>query len=72
MNEQQKTVLMGAGIIALAVIAGSFIIADKLSRSLEEKNLWAGSNIPDVAQDVHNVTGGLSQIITNIGGWTRA
>lgn len=72
MNEQQQTVLIGAGIIALAVLAGSVIIADKLSRSLDEKNFWEGSNIPAVAQDVHTVTGGISQIVGSIGGWTRA
>lgn len=72
MNETQQTVLIGSAMIAAAVLAGSYIIAHKLSTSLDEKNFWEGSNIPAVAQDVHNVTDGLSQFVGGIQKWTRA
>ncbi|MFC3834732.1 MULTISPECIES: hypothetical protein [Deinococcus] len=75
MNKTERTILVSAGIVGLAVILGSVIIADKLSRSLDEKDFWAGSNIPQVAGDVHNVTSGVSQGIAAvnqvISGWTR-
>ncbi|OWL95021.1 hypothetical protein CBQ26_13280 [Deinococcus indicus] len=69
MNKTEQTVLIGSGLVALAILAGSVIIAEKLSRSLEDKNFWAGSNIPQVAGDVHAVTGSLNQLVTS---WTRA
>lgn len=76
MNKDQKTTLLSAGILALAILAGSAIIAERVSRSLDEKNLWAGSNIPQVASDVHNVTSGVSQAVTGltqiVDAWTRA
>jgi len=74
----ESTVPAGAGLsssaavecaVALAILAGSVIIAERLSRSLDEKNFWAGSNIPEVAGDVRNVTQPIAQII---GAWTRA
>ncbi|THF88455.1 hypothetical protein E7T09_04420 [Deinococcus sp. KSM4-11] len=75
MNKTEKAILVSAGIVGLAVIAGSFVIAEKLSRSLDEKDFWKGSNIPAVANDVHNVTNGVSQGIaavnTAITSWTR-
>lgn len=69
MNKTEQTVLIGSGLVALAILAGSVIIAERLSRSLDEKNFWAGSNIPEVAGDVRQVTQPISQII---GTWTRA
>lgn len=76
MNKTERTILVSAGIVGLAVVLGSIIIADRLSRSLDEKDFWAGSNIPQVAGDVHNVTTGISQGAQAIGGligsWTRA
>lgn len=76
MNKEHQVTLIGSAVIALAILSGSVIIAEKLSRSLDEKDFWAGSNIPQVAGDVHNITTGLGQAVGGIGllfnGWTRA
>ncbi|WP_157445287.1 hypothetical protein [Deinococcus actinosclerus] len=69
MNKTEQTVLIGSGLVALAILAGSVIIAERLSRSLDEKNFWAGSNIPEVFQDVQEITNPLSKIAES---WTRA
>ncbi|MVN89360.1 hypothetical protein GO986_21735 [Deinococcus sp. HMF7620] len=69
MNKTVQTVLLGSGLVALAILAGSVIIAQKLSRSLDEKNFWAGSNIPEVASDVRGVTQPIAAVLNR---WTRA
>jgi len=65
MNDTQKTVLAGATLIALAILGGSWILADQLSKI----DLWKDSGIPAVANDVHQVTSGVGTLIQS---WTRA
>lgn len=72
MNQTEKTILLSAGLVALSVLAGSWIIGHKVSSSLDNKNLWEGSGVNTVANDIHQVTGPLGQIGQAIGQWTRA
>lgn len=69
MNETEKTILLSTLIVAAAILGGAQIIASRVGRSLDEKNLWAGSNIPQIASDVQKVTGAVSGIFD---GWKVA
>ena len=69
MNKTEQTVIVGAGIVALAVVLGSVIIAERLSKALDDKNFWAGREIPGLIGDVRNITTPISTAVT---GWTRA
>ncbi len=72
MNDTEKIILLGGGMIALSIILSSYIIADRVSKSLDEKNFWEGSDIPQVASDVHAVTEPLGQLGQLLSDWTRA
>ena len=69
MNQTEKTVLVGAGLVALAILGGSTILALQVRKSLRDLDLWKDSGIPAVANDVHNVTSGVGNLIQS---WTRA
>ena len=72
MKCEEKAILMGSGLIALAILASGVIISNRLARSLDEKNFWEGSGVPAISRDVQSLTQPLARISDNLAQWTRA
>lgn len=63
-------VLVSVGIASLAIVGGSWIIADRIERAIRETNLSRASNgIGDVADKVGNVIDGVDRVVDGIGDW---
>lgn len=65
----EEAIIAGSAIIALAIVIGGVIISERLTRAVEEKNLWEGSNIPQVLGDVRGITQSAN---TTLNSWIRA